>query len=441
MISTTHPIHTNYLSDSQTAVAPLLLKRAVWLYILLLIFEGALRKWFLPFLAAPLLVARDPVALWIIIMAARRGFLPFNFFAFAMIIIGILSLIMTLIVGHGNVSVAIFGARILLLQFPLIFAIGKIFDREDVIQVGKFIMYLTPFMAILIAMQFYSPQSAWVNRGVGGDIEGAGFKGGIREFLRPPGTFSFTNGVSLFFAFAAPYVFYFWMQRKHVKGIVLIAATIGLLAAIPLSISRGLLFSVIVTFIFMCLASFYKPKYIGALIFTALGGILALLLLSNTEFFQTATEAFSTRIELANSTEGGLSGVLGDRYLGGLLEALSYNSVDYPFFGRGLGMGTNVGAQLLEGDRNVFLISEGEWGRLIGEMGPLLGMLAILIRLVFSGTMAISAFRRLSEGDLLPWLLLSFALLNIPQGQWAQPTSLGFCIVCGGLTLASLRSR
>jgi hypothetical protein len=441
MISTTQAISHNHLVAGQTTVAPVLLKRAVWLYILLLIFEGALRKWFLPFLATPLLVIRDPVALWIIVMAGRKGFLPFNFFAFAMILVGVVSLIMTLIVGHGNVSVAVFGARILLLQFPLIFAIGRIFDREDVIQVGRFILYLTPFMAILIAMQFYSPQSAWVNRGVGGDEEGAGFKGGIREFLRPPGTFSFTNGVSLFFALAAPFIFYFWMQRKKIKMPILIAATIALLAAIPLSISRGLLFSVIVTFIFMCLASLYQPRYIGALIFSAIGGALGLAILSNTEFFQTATEAFSTRIELANSQEGGLSGVLGDRYLGGLIGALSYSSVDYPFFGRGLGMGTNVGAQLLEGDRNVFLISEGEWGRLIGEMGPLLGVLAILIRLVFSGSLAVSAFRKLSEGDLLPWLILSFVLLNIPQGQWAQPTSLGFCIMSGGLALASLRKR
>jgi hypothetical protein len=440
IISATNRITpASYFAENQTAVAPILLKRAVWFYFLLLIFEGALRKWFLPSLATPLLVIRDPVALWIIVMAGRKGFLPFNVFVFAMILVTIISFVMTLIVGHGNLPVAVFGARVLFLQFPLIFAIGKIFTREDVIKIGKVIMYFTPLMTVLIALQFYSPQSAWVNRGLGGDVEGAGFKGGIREFLRPPGTFSFTNGVSLFYGFAAPFIFYFWMKRKHLKMIVLIAATIGLLAAIPLSISRGLMFSVIITFIFMCLASLYQPKFIGALVLTAIGGLLGLVILSNTEFFQTATEAFSTRIELANDTEGGLSGVLGDRYLGGMIGALSYNSVDYPFFGRGIGMGTNVGAQLLEGDRNVFLIAEGEWGRLIGEMGPLLGVLVILIRLTFSGSLAISAFRKLAEGDLLPWLMLSFALLNIPQGQWAQPTSLGFSILCGGLTLASFR--
>ena len=44
-----------------------LLKKLFWLYFLLLIFEGALRKWIVPQLSAPLLLVRDPVALWIIV--------------------------------------------------------------------------------------------------------------------------------------------------------------------------------------------------------------------------------------------------------------------------------------------------------------------------------------------------------------------------------------
>ena len=39
------------------------LKIAIWLYLLLWIFEGALRKWILPSLATPLLVVRDPIAI------------------------------------------------------------------------------------------------------------------------------------------------------------------------------------------------------------------------------------------------------------------------------------------------------------------------------------------------------------------------------------------
>jgi hypothetical protein len=55
--------------------------------------------------------------------------------------------------------------------------------------------------------------------------------------------------------------------------------------------------------------------------------------------------------------------------------------------------------------------------------------------------MTTASYRRLSGGDLLPWMLLSFGILNIPQGQWAQPTSLGFSTLIAGLIVASLKEN
>lgn len=43
------------------------IKIAIWIYFILWIFEGALRKWVLPSLASSLLIVRDPVAIYIII--------------------------------------------------------------------------------------------------------------------------------------------------------------------------------------------------------------------------------------------------------------------------------------------------------------------------------------------------------------------------------------
>ncbi|MEP6686323.1 MAG: hypothetical protein ABJB22_06050, partial [Verrucomicrobiota bacterium] len=36
------------------------IRRLIWLYILLLVFEGAFRKWIVPQLSSPLLLIRDP---------------------------------------------------------------------------------------------------------------------------------------------------------------------------------------------------------------------------------------------------------------------------------------------------------------------------------------------------------------------------------------------
>jgi len=175
----------------------------------------------------------------------------------------------------------------------------------------------------------------------------------------------------------------------------------------------------------------------GKMIIVGLALVTVISFLSKYPFFQTATEVLTARFDNANTAEGGLKAVLADRYLGGMIGAIEESS-NYPFFGYGIGMGTNVGSMLLTGQRT-FLISEGEWGRLIGELGFLMGLLVILIRLGFSLSIAFASYMRLVQGDLLPWMLLSFGLLTIPQAQWAQPTALGFSTLIGGLILASVK--
>ena len=289
-----------------------LLKLGIWVYFFLLLFEGALRKWFLPGLAAPLLIVRDPIALFLLFHAWRRNLLPPSIYLVGMIGIGILSLITALIFGHGNLAIGIFGARILILQFPIIFVIGKVFSREDVIKIGKFMLWISIPMIILISLQFYSPQTAWVNRGVGGDMAGSGFSGALGYF-RPSGTFSFTTGNTMFFSLLACFVFYFWIGGIKVNRFLLIASTIALFIAVPLSISRSLLFQVIIIIVFAVLASIRNPRYVGRIIGAGITGFVLLSILNNVEIFQTSTEVFTSRFESASKVEGGLQGTLVDR--------------------------------------------------------------------------------------------------------------------------------
>lgn len=415
-----------------------ILKKLVWAYFLLLIFEGVLRKWLLPGLATPLLIVRDPIALVIVLMCWRKGLLPVTIFLYGMVIVTIVGFFTTMIFGHGNLWISLFGARILLLHYPMIFAIGRIFTREDVVRMGKATLWISIPMAVLIILQFYSPQSAWVNRGVGGNIEGSGFSGALGYF-RPSATFSFTNGTSLFFALAAAFILYFWVNSRNINRIVLVSATFALLVAIPLSISRSLFFGVAVSLLFTIGALMRNPKYLFRIVPGILGAIAIFIVLSQYDFFQRAMEVFTVRFESANETEGGLDGVLLDRYLGGMVGALT-QAGSFPFFGYGLGLGTNVGSMLMKGEV-LYLISEGEWGRLIGELGALLGVSIIVIRVAFSIRVSVAAYARMLRGDFLPWILASFGLLVIPQSQWGQPTALGFSTIIAGLMLASLRVR
>ncbi|KGO87441.1 membrane protein [Flavobacterium rivuli WB 3.3-2 = DSM 21788] len=414
-----------------------LIKKAIWAYFLLLIFEGALRKWILPGLSGPLLIVRDPVALFIIVKAFQTALWKPNFYTMVIWSITLLGFTTALMFGHGSIYVALYGMRITLLHFPLIFIIGKFFSRDDVVNVGNALLKINIFMTVLVAVQFYSPQSAWVNRGIGGDEAGSGFSGAL-DFYRVPGVFSFTNGLSLFYGIAAAYICYFWVEENSkVSKKLLIASTIALLAAIPLSISRSVLFGVVLSLIFMLIVSGKNTKLIKNLITGVIGAVVFFFVLSMFSFFQTATAAFENRFTVANDAEGGLEGVLIDRFLGGLYGAVMDENSS--FIGMGIGLGTNAGAKIL--GRTGFLISEGEWGRLIGEMGFFMGMIIILIRISITANLVIKGWKSINHKNILPWMLLSNGILLIVQGQWAQPTALGFSILIAGLITASLTKK
>lgn len=414
------------------------LKRGIWVYFWLLLFEGALRKWILPGLATPLLLIRDPVAVWLLITAYNKRFATSSY-AIILWIIGVVAVLLALGLGHGNLGIALYGARILMIHFPLMFVIGQIFTKQDVIKMGVALLWVTLPMTVLMAMQFYSPQSALVNRGIGGDISGGGFSGAMGYF-RPPGTFSFINGLVSFYGLVAGYVFYFWLDDSNlVKRWLLIAATSCLLLAVPLSISRSLIFEVALSAIFTTAMAFRKPKLMGRILGAFLGLTVLLIILSNIELFSTGVNAISSRFDTASQTEGGLENTIVDRFLGGLVTAIT-DTEQFPFWGLGIGMGTNAGAKLLTG-KLMFLFAEGEWGRLIGEMGIILGFAAVFLRIELALSLGIKAFKAIGSGNYLPWMLLSFAFMNLLQVSLAQPTSLGFTVLAGGVVMGAFRER
>ncbi len=414
------------------------LKRGIWTYFILLLFEGALRKWVLPEYSNLLLLVRDPLVIFLFLLAKRRNIVFFNNYLFYILTIAIIGLLSSLIFGHGNLLVSLFGFRIFALHLPMIFLIGKVFDKEDVLKMGNFILWLSIPMTLLIIAQFYSPQSAWVNRGVGGDMNGAGFSGAM-GYMRPPGTFSFISGTTSFYSLLSVFVIYFWVQPEKINKVILILSSICLICSIPFSISRTLFFEVIFCLLFSVIGitTFSKKQQKSANLIFGLVGLI--FLLSFVDFLTLGLEVFSTRFQNANKVEGGIESVLLDRYLGGLIAALIHSG-EQPFLGYGLGYGSNVGSFLLTTQRT-FLISEGEWGRLIGELGPALGIGIILIRLSITFQLLKWAWFYLKNNELLPWILFSLCVLVLPQTSWSQPTSLGFCTMITGLLVASISNK
>lgn len=416
------------------------IKIGIWLYLILLIFEGALRKWVLPGLSNPLLLIRDPLALWLLFLGSKYHINYSNVYTKFMLPFTLLCAYVALLFCHQNYYVAAFGSRITILHFPLVFLFAKVLTKDDVLQIGRFLIYLTFPMLVLIIWQFYSPQSAWVNRGVGGNLEGAGYSG-AEGYFRPPATFSFTTGATNFFSFVWPFVFYFLFYSNFLKKWIVYAALGALLASVLFSISRTLLFNSVISFGFVLLTFGNNKRQLNKI----LGGIVALVLIlycvSFIDALGTPLQVFLSRFTSANEQEGGLvNGVFLDRFLGGLLNGLiTSGDAGRSFFGFGIGYGTNFATKLLTNGEILFLVDEVEWGRIIGELGPLLGILLVFIRVITT----VEAFRRarfkLRNGESLGWILLGFSFIVLLQGGWSTPTNLGFYVMAGGLTFAAIK--
>lgn len=414
------------------------LRLLIWLYVALLLLEGALRKWVLPGFSDPLLIVRDPVLLAIYALALRAGLFPTNRFVIALGVLAAFSVALAVIGGNSNPLVVAYGLRINYLHLPLIWVMGAALTRRDVERAGAVLLLVAVPMALLMVWQFRSPMDSFVNRGIGGDEVGQIF--GADGRIRPPGLFAFVSGPQLFFPLCAAFFFHqLGGARRRLPWYLLLVCGLAIAIALPVSISRTtMLGTLVVALAFLAALPFSSarfPSFIRPLLLLA----LLALGLSRLPVFREGTEVFMLRWDTAAADSGGdaWSGVV-QRSVNGFTNPAYFFSIA-PALGHGIGTGSNVGARLSSGSVG-FLLAEEEWGKVLLELGPILGAAFILLRLALTawlGWLAWLALRR--ERDALPLLLFAAVALVVLQGQWAPPTVLGFAVVGSGLLLASLK--
>jgi hypothetical protein len=113
-----------------------------------------------------------------------------------------------------------------------------------------------------------------------------------------------------------------------------------------------------------------------------------------------------------------------------------YVMQDAPLLGKGLGMGTNMAASVLVGQRG-FLLAEEEWSRIVLESGVVLGWAFIALRVALTLAVLAKSITAYRLGDSLPALIFFSTSLILLNGQWGQPTAQGFAVFCAGLALAA----
>ncbi len=331
---------------------------------------------------------------------------------------------------------AVYGTRILVLHFPLIFLFGAVFTRDDVWTFAKVFLVLAIPMTFLIAAQYSLPTDHFVNIAPGGEGT-AGFSGAMGK-MRPPGTFSFISGLASFYALAAAFLVG-WLTsgpRPLPRWIWLSAA--GMVFALPLSISRTLFFLYALVASFAALASALAGRTMKSLLAGCLMLSMVATVISQFDLFQEARVVFLARWENAQQSdapEEGIGGILMNRVAGSFAQAFTMAD-DVELFGKGIGLATNVGSVRAMGDKG-FIVAEGAWPAIVGELGPILGFALIAWRVALALKFALLAYRQALLQNTLPLILGSLALQTLVIGQTSQPTGLGFLVLAAGLMLAA----
>ncbi len=411
----------------------------IWLYFVLLIIEGALRKWVVPGLSNPLLLVRDPVVVAIYLLAFRAQIFPWNRWVVGLGVIGLLTVLVSIVqlapyIDAQRIALVTgYGFRCNFLHLPLIFVMERVLRREDVKRIGWATLLILVPMTVLMVAQFRASPDAFLNRTTGG--EGEMMQSALGK-VRTAGPFSFVIGVVAYFALSTGFLIWAALRRDVYKNWLLFAAGSALVIGIVVSGSRSVVGACAVVVASLAVVLFLRPSAVNRFGQTLVVTVILGLILSRTPIFKEGLNVLTTRFaEVAEATETSVGAGLVERVVSDFADGF-HVLTKAPFLGYGLGIGTNAGARFLTG-KSMFLLAEGEWSRLFLESGPVLGLAFVLWRFGLVVAIGWLCLRSVQQGNVLPLLLYSASFLPMINGQFGQPTVLGFSVFTMGLVLGA----
>ncbi|MBG29632.1 MAG: hypothetical protein CMI31_06480 [Opitutae bacterium] len=417
----------------------ILARRLVWCYFFLLLFEGAFRKWgFTSAFATPLLVIRDPFLIAILVLAYNGNFLPHNKFIQRLYGFVVAFCAASIFGDYFNVFTVMYGIRTNCLHFLLIFIIPKLFDRRDVVLVGKSCFICAIPISVVVANQFEAAPDDVINTaagGVGTQMISSGGK------VRASGTFTFVSGIMYFYAFIAAFVIHGFLHRKTFHILLLITATVCCLLVMVTAASRSVVGAVAQVLACLGFLALYRPQLYSGLFSLLVAVSILLFLLGQMKLFQEGLTILSLRFDEASGMGTG-AGPIQEYFIRNyeVFKAPFTASFQAPLLGYGLGAGTNAGGALAGLGR--LGLGESEWQRNIYESGPIIGNLYIIWRIGLFVAILKAALNSLRKyGNSLPVLLFGAAGPLVLMGQIGQPTTLGFAAFGAGLCLAATRIK
>ncbi len=402
-------------------------RKAIWLYIILWLVEGAFRKWLLPGLSSYILFIREPVVIVIYCMAVSRGVFAVNGFIVVLGILSFLGLVASLLHSDVNIVVVFYGVRSYFLHYPLIFVIGRVMNRRDVEKVGLLLLCTAVPMALLMMMQFLAPEGSTWNNGAGG-LAGGQMIGALGH-ARPSGTFSFANGGPLYLALLAAFIVYGFTRTDLYPKWLLWGALFSLLLGMVVSVSRNTVVSVILVIVAFVLMGIFYPRYFRKFIGLGVGILVFGALLSMLPVFSSGIDSLQSRFQ----DGGDLSSSIGGRFVGAILNPWN-DFLNIDMFGIGMGRATNAALLYTKNDS---MIIEDEWMRTLWELGWILGSAFLAMRVAIALWLLRRAHLELLKGGALAGLILASCFVNLFMTPLGLTTGQGFIMIAAGLCLAS----
>ncbi|MGA2206014.1 MAG: hypothetical protein ABSG10_04705 [Terracidiphilus sp.] len=417
------------------------LKKLFWAYFLLLIFEGALRKWIVPQLSAPLLLVRDPVAMLIILEAYRTNKWPEKWSIVTSILsAGLIGLcFLQAVVGNNPWVAAVYGLRSYLLPFPVAFIMGENLDAEDLRKFGACTLWLMLPETVLEIAQYITPAHSFLNAGAYAGAEQIGYAGG---HVRASGTFSFVSGPAIYGPLVAVFLLYGVVNDKLAKKWLLWAATAALILSVPMVGSRSYVVQLATVVVAAGVAGMFGVSQFLKMVKIAVPLMAMFFVVSLLPVFSRATSTMAERFQGADEVEGGgsIKAVLAHRVATPLLTRIEETDYSSNPIGIGMGRGAPAITTLLEGTAS-FAAGEDELDHMIIEFGPYPGLAFALFRLILGLYILGGAVARAREGEPLAILLSPLMITGIILNVLEQPTGQGFMVILLAFSLAAVKPR
>lgn len=325
------------------------------------------------------------------------------------------------------------GIRNYALYIPLMFIMGESLSNDGVKKVIRATLWISIPIGLLVFVQFFSPVSSPINKGLDDIIQGRFLV--AAGVVRPYGPFTFTQAQTYFslMCVAALFAAFERRAREPISLTLLLASSAATAVMGALSGSRTFFVSTAALGVFYALPGLISQKPgKGAMRLAAvsLAGIIFLAML-----ITVFPKAYSTILE-RQSNASRVEGSIFDR--SATLFTTVGPAIDLaPPLGYGIGAGSNL-ATGARGITGAWTLGEYDWPRMINELGPVIGLLVIGIRVAITGWVVLRCLSAsMVSGDAAAMPMCGLATILLVSGQIVgQNQALSFCWFTAGLALA-----